>query len=311
MKTSRAVVVLAIGVLIHSTVAVESSSTRQQSTVPGALWRVSGGGSAAEPLTATVVVPAASNPSNLYELSLRCEGARVETSLSTFTESAGQKSSRSLGDGPAGRDVLYKLDGLPLQSAPLSPVAANSARLGIFPPHGMPSTRILLSGVFAGEQVEFRWDALTGEQRKRIQENCFARPVESTTPPRLEAGSGLLPPRIAAEVKPAYTADAMRMRVEGSVALESVVLADGSVGHTSVIRCELRSRLQNSSEPGEQASRDLLLRSGFREGTCDETFGLDAEAIRAVKRWRFLPGRRNDGTIVSMIVEIEMSFRLK
>ena len=69
-------------------------------------------------------------------------------------------------------------------------------------------------------------------------------------------------PRLVQEVKPNYTPDAMRAQVEGMVELEILVLADGSVGRVNIVR------------------------------SLDARFGLDQEAVNAVRRWRFDPGRQ-------------------
>ena len=45
-------------------------------------------------------------------------------------------------------------------------------------------------------------------------------------------GNGVTLPRILREVKPAYTSDAMRAKVQGTVLLQCVVRPDGSVRHT-------------------------------------------------------------------------------
>ena len=93
-------------------------------------------------------------------------------------------------------------------------------------------------------------------------------------------GSGIVSPRILHEVKPAYTAEAMRAKIQGTVWLEAVVLPDGSVGNVQITR------------------------------SLDPTFGLDQEAIKTVKRWRFIPGTRQ-GQPVPVLVEIEMTFTLR
>jgi protein TonB len=95
-----------------------------------------------------------------------------------------------------------------------------------------------------------------------------------------QPGNGVSWPRLVREVKPNYTADAMRAQVEGMVELEIVVLPDGSVGRVSVVR------------------------------SLDSRFGLDQEAIRAVRSWRFEPGRRL-GKAVPVRVGVELSFNLR
>jgi len=93
-------------------------------------------------------------------------------------------------------------------------------------------------------------------------------------------GNGVSWPRLVQEVKPNYTPDAMRARVEGMVELEIIVLADGSVGRVDLVR------------------------------SLDSRFGLDQEAISAVRRWRFDPGRRS-GQAVPVRVGVELSFTLR
>jgi TonB family protein len=93
-------------------------------------------------------------------------------------------------------------------------------------------------------------------------------------------GNGVQLPRILREVKPQYTADAMRAKVQGVVELEAVVLPDGSVGDIRIVH------------------------------SLDPVFGLDQEAIKAVKQWRFAPGTRL-GQPVAVLVGIELTFTLR
>lgn len=93
-------------------------------------------------------------------------------------------------------------------------------------------------------------------------------------------GNGVNLPQPLKEVKPQYTADAMRAKVQGTVLLECVVLPDGSVGNVEVVR------------------------------SLDSTFGLDQEAIKAAKQWRFRPGTRF-GEPVAVLVTIELTFTLR
>jgi TonB family protein len=93
-------------------------------------------------------------------------------------------------------------------------------------------------------------------------------------------GSGIQNPRLLQEVKPQFTADAMRERIQGAVWIEAEVLEDGTVGDVLVV---------NSLDP---------------------VFGLDDEAVRAAKSWRFQPGTL-DGKPVPVVVTIELTFTLK
>jgi len=93
-------------------------------------------------------------------------------------------------------------------------------------------------------------------------------------------GAGITLPVVMKEVKPAYTADAMRAKVQGSVWLECIVMPDGSVGEVKVTR------------------------------SLDPIFGLDQEAIKAAKMWRFRPGMRQ-GEPVPVIITIELTFTLR
>src|SRR5438105_9991123 len=91
---------------------------------------------------------------------------------------------------------------------------------------------------------------------------------------------GVTVPHVLREVKPQYTADAMRAKVQGTVLLACVVRADGTVGEVRVLR------------------------------SLDPTFGLDQQAIAAAKQLRFAPGTRM-GEPVAVQVTIELTFTLR
>jgi protein TonB len=93
-------------------------------------------------------------------------------------------------------------------------------------------------------------------------------------------GNGVELPRVIQEIRPQYTADAMRAKVQGTVWVECVVLPDGTVGEANVTK------------------------------SLDSVFGLDQEALKAAKRWRFIPGRRL-GQPVPVLVTIELTFTLR
>jgi TonB family protein len=85
-------------------------------------------------------------------------------------------------------------------------------------------------------------------------------------------------PVVVKEARPQYTPDAKDARIQGAVTLECVVQADGTIGAVKVIR-----------------SLDT---------------GLDQEAVKAVKQWRFEPGTK-DGKPVPVLVTLEMTFTLR
>jgi protein TonB len=95
-----------------------------------------------------------------------------------------------------------------------------------------------------------------------------------------QPGNGVTLPRILREVKPAYTSDAMRAKVQGTVLLQCVVRPDGSVSDIQVIR------------------------------SLDSVFGLDEEAKKAARQWRFAPGTRM-GQAVPVQITIELMFTLR
>ena len=93
-----------------------------------------------------------------------------------------------------------------------------------------------------------------------------------------QPGAGIDPPTLVSEVRPIYTDEARRQRIQGDVILEIVVRSDGSVGSIRVRR----------SLGG----------------------GLDQRAIDAVRQWRFKPARRH-GTPVDVAVEVAVEFKLR
>ena len=93
-------------------------------------------------------------------------------------------------------------------------------------------------------------------------------------------GGDVKPPRLVSEVKPNYTREAMAARIQGSVRLEAVVLTTGEVGDVEVTQ------------------------------SLDTVYGLDDEAVKAIRQWRFEPGTK-DGKAVAVRVEVELTFKLK
>jgi protein TonB len=95
-----------------------------------------------------------------------------------------------------------------------------------------------------------------------------------------DVGNGVTAPRILRQVKPAYTSEAMRAKVQGEVLLRCVVLPDGSVGRVEIVK------------------------------SLDGVFGLDQEAIKAARQWKFVPGTRL-GEPVAVRVTIALDFTLR
>jgi protein TonB len=92
-------------------------------------------------------------------------------------------------------------------------------------------------------------------------------------------GDGVTAPVPVRQVRPQYTSAAMSARLAGSVIVECIVLPDGSVGDARVTR------------------------------SLDARLGLDGEAMKAARQWRFRPGTFN-GQPVAVRVTIELSFSI-
>jgi TonB family protein len=98
-----------------------------------------------------------------------------------------------------------------------------------------------------------------------------ARPYKMTD-------EGVKAPVLVKDVKPTYTSDAMKRRVQGNVLLDAVVKSDGTVGDVTVTK---------SLDPD-----------------------LDEQAVAALKRWQFRAGTK-DAKAVDVLVNIEMTFTLR
>jgi TonB family protein len=301
-------------------------------------------------LTATATVLESPNSPHVYQLTLRCAGTDTQMNLSTWdTRDAPvgmmnprpmlwQTQVRQTGGpkfSPGGinqstpivqREVAlpksfrYRIDSANATSSTLSQVADNIGRVqmtdifnvdphqidsggalsseqeralarfsdalsGVSPTLMLPTTRLLIADVFPDETVEFPFSTLTSDDRSTMGKMCgFGEPgsqrsqahVGEATPP----ARGFANPRILRDVPPQYTSDAMRQNIQGSVFVECVVQPDGTVGAVRVVQ------------------------------SLDTRFGLDAQALKAAKQWRFAPAT-NDGVPVSAKVVIELRFTLR
>jgi TonB family protein len=94
-----------------------------------------------------------------------------------------------------------------------------------------------------------------------------------------DCDKGVAKPKLLRDVKPQYTADAMRAKIRGKVVLQGVVGTDGAVSDVHVIR---------SLDPQ----------------------GLDVVTAKAFKQWLFEPGSYL-GNVVPVVVVVEMTFTTK
>jgi len=93
-------------------------------------------------------------------------------------------------------------------------------------------------------------------------------------------GNGVSLPQVVKQVKAEYTEEAKQNRIEGKVGLDVVVLADGAIGDVTVAT------------------------------SLDTVYGLDANAVKAMKQWQFKPGMK-DGKPVAVRVAVDMTYSLR
>jgi TonB family protein len=91
-------------------------------------------------------------------------------------------------------------------------------------------------------------------------------------------GGGVTSPVVVARVEPEYSEEARKARFEGSVLLAAVVRKDGKIDVVNILR--------------------------------SLGFGLDQNAIEALKKWRFRPGTKN-GVPVDVRLNVEVSFHIR
>ena len=93
-------------------------------------------------------------------------------------------------------------------------------------------------------------------------------------------GDGVSLPQVTKQVRAEYTQEAKDNRIAGRVGLEVVVLSDGKVGDVKVTE------------------------------SLDTIYGLDRNAVAAMKQWEFKPGTK-DNRPVAVRIHVEMAFTLK
>src|SRR4030095_5330284 len=88
------------------------------------------------------------------------------------------------------------------------------------------------------------------------------------------------PPRVVKSVKAVYTPEAKAAKIEGTVFVDVIVQTDGTVGDDVKVVQSL-----------------------------DTAFGLDDEAVKASRQWKFRPAKKA-GTPVAMRITLEHFFKL-
>lgn len=94
------------------------------------------------------------------------------------------------------------------------------------------------------------------------------------------SADGVSLPQVVKQVKAEYTREAMQQMIEGDVLLDVVVKSDGMVGDVAV------------------------------KESLDSVYGLDENAVKAMKQWQFNPGTK-EGKPVSVRVDVKMRFTLR
>jgi protein TonB len=155
--------------------------------------------------------------------------------------------------------------------------------LAAIPARPMADAMQVLAGVIQGDSASTSLGPGTSDAGTSPGSDRGAlgnRPGPDIGPGVTRGGPGVTFPIPIEQVKPQYTSEAMRARVQGSVSIECVVMPDGSVGDLRIIR------------------------------SLDRQFGLDEEAIKAARRWRFRPGSLH-GEPVPVVVTIELMFSVR
>ncbi|MEO8481145.1 MAG: M56 family metallopeptidase [Acidobacteriota bacterium] len=105
------------------------------------------------------------------------------------------------------------------------------------------------------------------------EQNRDGNPYKPGTP-------GLMNPVVLKEVRAVYTTEAMRHKIQGTVAMEGVVTTEGRFEEARIVT------------------------------SLDTVYGLDEQALEAAHLWLFRPGTLK-GQPVPVVVTLEMNFRLR
>jgi len=188
----------------------------------------------------------------------------------------------SKADLPPGRPVENRDAGYVHAVVPLPPPRATSPPRAVPPAHAAPAVERDVAAppdapvepwLEPGRETEFA--ALPGDAASPL-----GVPEPPAAGPSAAQQGAVTSPVVIPEsrVQPAYPARAHRLGIPGSVMLDVSVLPDGTVGEISVLRCD----------PPDQ-------------GFCES-------AVRAVKRWRYVPGLVGDRP-AQVSVKVSLEFK--
>jgi len=125
---------------------------------------------------------------------------------------------------------------------------------------------------------------MTGTMATTVVALPFGSPIREATAQTPDVVDGNEPgvtlPKLVSRVNPQYTPAAMQAKIEGTVMMKAVIRTDGTAGDIAIVQ------------------------------SLDSQYGLDEQAVAALRQWRFEPGRKA-GKPVPVRVTIEMRFTLK
>lgn len=116
-------------------------------------------------------------------------------------------------------------------------------------------------------------DRALGIRKERVREIQQGSPREATA---FKPGNGISAPVVSTRVEPGYTSEARFLKVKGTVKLRFVVDENG-------------------------VPQDIVLVNSAG-------FGLDENAVMALRKWKFLPGKDETGKPLPTLVEMEIRF---
>ena len=124
--------------------------------------------------------------------------------------------------------------------------------------------------------LEGRKKNKTGEEIHKEERLTVTKPIAA--PARLSGNDGKTPPHAIHAPDPEFSDEARQYKFQGTVLIKITVDTNGSATDVRIVR-------------------PLGL-------------GLDEKAAEAVKKWRFVPAKQNDGTPIATAAVIEVTFRL-